>query len=118
MRESLEVRLPVPDILIVEPVDHVLAEDVVGLVGIGLISQEIGRDEVRMMNRGAFVAATDRGEDLVAQPCQVRSQMAENERRGEVPRERLMSMQEVLWALAHDQIDRIEESLKIALLGE
>src|SRR5215470_9867070 len=46
MSQSLKVRLPVPDVLIVDSVNHMLAQDVVRLMGIGLSGQEIGGDEV------------------------------------------------------------------------
>src|SRR5215467_3596904 len=46
MSQSLKVRLPVPDILIVDSVNHMLPQDVVRLMGIGLSGQEIRRDEV------------------------------------------------------------------------
>ena len=46
MSQSLKVRLPVPDVLIVDSVDHMLAQDVVRLISIGLIGQEIRRSEV------------------------------------------------------------------------
>ena len=46
MSQTMEVRLPVPNVLIIDSVDHMLAHDVVRLMGIGLMGQEIRRDEV------------------------------------------------------------------------
>src|SRR5262245_44425828 len=46
MSQSVKVRLPVADILIVDSVNHMLAQDVVRLVCIGLSGQEIRGNEV------------------------------------------------------------------------
>src|SRR5215471_14200873 len=78
MSQALKVRLPVPDVLIVDSVDHMLAKDVIRLISIGLIGQEIGRDEVCFVNRGALVTTANGGKHLVAQPCQVGFEMAED----------------------------------------
>src|SRR5215471_12987773 len=96
MSQALKVRLPVTHILIVDSVDDVLTQDEVRLVGIGLGGQEIRRDEVRFVNGGTLIATANSREHLVSQPCQILFQMAENQRRGEVSRERLMPVQQVL----------------------
>ena len=49
-------------------------------MGITLMGQEIRRDEICFMNSGPLVTATDSHEHLVLQPCQIRFQMAENQR--------------------------------------
>src|SRR5215467_3579536 len=59
MSQTLKVRLPVPDILIVDSIDHMLAQDVVRLMGVRLTGQEIWRDEICVMNGGAFVTAAN-----------------------------------------------------------
>src|SRR5690242_7001344 len=87
MSEPLKVRLPIADVLIVDSVDHVLAQDVVRLVSIGLRGQEIRRDEVCLMNRGPVVTTTNGREHLVLQPGQISFQVAENQSGAEVPRE-------------------------------
>src|SRR4030095_12186947 len=46
MSQTLEIRLPVPNVLIIDSVDYMLAQDVIGLMGIGLIGEEIRRNEV------------------------------------------------------------------------
>jgi hypothetical protein len=80
MSQPLKVRLPVPDVLMVESVDHVLTHDVIRLIDIGLIGQHVRRYQVPLVNRCPLVTATNGGEDLVTQPCQIRLQVAENER--------------------------------------
>src|SRR5262249_37923616 len=80
MSQSLKVRLPVPDVLIVESVDHMFAQEVVREMGIGLIDQQIRRDEVYVVNSGTLVTTTNSREHLVSQPCQICFQVAENER--------------------------------------
>src|SRR6266496_2253635 len=118
MRQPLKVGLPVPNVLIVDSIDHMLAHDVVGLIGIGLVSQEIRGNKIHFMNRRAFVTSTDGGEHLVPQPCQVSLQVGKNQWRREVPCERLVSMKEVLRVAASDKIKRIEQPGKIALFVE
>src|SRR5215831_3253713 len=78
MSQTLKVRLPVSDVLIVDSVDHMLAKDVIRLISIGLIGQEIRGDKVCFVDRGALVTTSDGGKNLVAQPCQVGFEVAEN----------------------------------------
>src|SRR5262249_2859208 len=78
MSQTLKVRLPVPDVLIVDSVDHMLAKDVIRLINIGLIGQEIRRDEICLVNRSALVTTANSVEYLVAQPYQIGFQVAEN----------------------------------------
>src|SRR5215831_13076205 len=59
MSQPLKVRLPVPDILIVDSVDHMLAQDVVWLMHIRLMGQEVRRDEICLMNGGALVTTAN-----------------------------------------------------------
>src|SRR5215467_7177131 len=65
------------------------------------------------MNRGTFVTTTNSRKHLISQPCQIRFQVAENEWRSEVPRERLVPVQQVLRVPTHYDINRLEESPEI-----
>src|SRR5215831_10760729 len=68
------------------------------------------------MNGGPFVATTNCSKDLVSQPYQIGFQVAENQGRGKVSRERLMTVQQMLGVLAHYHINRIEQSLQVTVL--
>ena len=71
MVEALQVRLPIADVLVVKPVNDVFAQDQVWLIHVRLPAEQARRNQVRLVNRGAFIAAADRGQDLLAQPHQV-----------------------------------------------
>ena len=90
MSQTLKVRLPIADMLIVDSIDHMLAQDVVRLIDIGLIGKQIRRDEICFVNRGTLVTAADSRDHLVSQPRQIRFQMAENLWCGEDARKRLV----------------------------
>src|SRR5215467_731457 len=68
------------------------------------------------MNGGPLVTTADSREHLVSQPCQIRFQVTENHGRGEVSRERLVPVQEVLRIPAYHHINRMEQSLQITVL--
>src|SRR5215467_1961691 len=116
MSQTPKVRLPIPDVLIVNSVDHMLAQDVVRLMGIRLMGQEIRRDKICFVNGGPFVSATDSREHLVSQPSQIRFQVTENHGRSEVSRERFVPMQEMFWIPAYRHINRIKQSLQVTVL--
>src|SRR5262245_54605507 len=80
MSQTLKVRLPVADVLIVDSVDHMLAKNVIRLISIGLIGKKVRGDEVCFVNRSALITTANRGKHLVAQPCQVGLEVAENQR--------------------------------------
>src|ERR1700730_5912940 len=70
------------------------------------------------MDRATLIAAARRGQDLLAQPCQIYFELRQHGGRGEISRERLMAMEQVPRILLYHDIDRIQQPLKIALLDE
>jgi hypothetical protein len=50
MIETFEVRLPISDILVIKPVDHVFAQDQVRQERVGASGEEAGRNEIRPMD--------------------------------------------------------------------
>ena len=68
------------------------------------------------MNRGTFIAAADRSQYLLAQPHQVCFELRQHGGGGEITRERLVAVQQVLGMLFNNNVNRIEQSLKIAFL--
>src|SRR6266498_1694348 len=59
MSQPIQIRLPVTGVLIVESVYHMLAQEIISLIGIRLIGQKIRRNEVCFVNRSALVAAAN-----------------------------------------------------------
>jgi hypothetical protein len=93
MVQTLKVRLPIAHILVIQPVDHVLAQDQVRQMRSGLRREQLGRNQVLSMNIGALVPATDRRQHLFAQPGEVLLERAEERRRRKVPCERFVPVQ-------------------------
>src|SRR5260370_27641428 len=67
------------------------------------------------MDRSARVTTVDCGQDLVAQPAEVCLQLGKQVGRGEVPCQRFMSMQHVARIFLYQDVDRVEQALKVAL---
>src|ERR1700737_4330660 len=51
MVKAFEVGLPISNILVIEPVDHVLAQDQVRQQRVGTAAKEAGRNEICLMDR-------------------------------------------------------------------
>src|SRR5262249_36278759 len=71
MVEALQVCFPVAHVLVIDPVDDMLAHNQIGLIGVVLVGKEVRRDQVRLMYRGAFIAAADSGQHLLSQPYEI-----------------------------------------------
>jgi len=64
----------------------------------------------------ALIAPARRTQDLLAQPHQVCFELPHHRRRGEIPREWLVAVQQVLGMRFNKDVNGIEQSLEIALL--
>src|SRR5882724_848958 len=118
MFEALQVRLPIADVLIIKAVNDVFAQDKVWLIHIGLVVEQARGNQVCLMYRATLIAAARCGQDPLAQPYQIYSELRQHRGRGEIPRERLMAMEQVPRILLYHDIDRIQKPLKVALLDE
>src|SRR5260370_38566987 len=118
MFEALQVRLPIADVLIIKTVDDVFAEDQVWLIHLGLVGEQARGNQVCLMYRATLIAAARCGQDLLAQPYQIYFELCKHRSRGEIPRERLVAMEQVPRILLYHDIDRIQQPLKVALLDE
>src|SRR4029077_17041082 len=118
MIESLKVCLPIADVLIVKPVDDMFAQDQIGQVDIGPAVEQARRSQVGLVYRSALIAAADGYQDLLAQPFQVGFELRQQCSRGEIPREGLVAMEQILRILLNDDINRVQQPLQIAFLNE
>src|SRR5260370_972642 len=118
MVEALQVRLPIADVLIIKTVDHVFAQDKVWLMHIGLVVEQARGNQVCLMYHATLIAAARCGQDLLAQPYQIYFELRQHRGRGEIPRERLVAMEQISRILLYHDIDRIQQPLKVALLDE
>ncbi len=75
-----------------------------------------GGIKICLVNRGTFIAAADRSQDLLAQPHQVGFELRQHGGGGEIPSERLVAVQQILGMLLNNNVDCIQQSLEIALL--
>src|SRR5262249_26229910 len=96
MVETLEVCLPVTHVLIVDSVDDMLAQNQKGLEGVGLPGKQVRRNQVGLMYRGALIATTDGGQNLLAKPREICFQVRKQGWRRENPRERFVTVQQML----------------------
>src|SRR5258708_12684524 len=80
--------------------------------------EEAGRNEIRLVDRSACVTAADCGKDLVAQPTEVCLQLGQHVGRGEVPRQRLMTVQHVARIFLDHYVNRIEQTLQVSFYNE
>src|SRR3984957_2134787 len=115
MVKTFEVGLPIADILVIEPVNHVFSEDQVRQEHVRSAGEKSGRNQICTMDLRARVATTDCGQHLIAQPHEVYFQLGQHVGGSEVPRERLMTVQHVSWILLHYNIDRVEQALEVTL---
>src|SRR5712692_212424 len=118
MFEPLQVRLPIADVLIIKTVDDVFAQDKVWLIHIGLVVEQAGGNQVCLMYRATLIASARCGQDLFAQPGQIYFELRQQRGRGEIPRERVVAMEQMPRILLYHDIDRIHQPLKVALLDE
>src|ERR1700730_141497 len=115
MVKAFEVGLPVTDILVIEPVNHMFAEDQVGQERVGTAVEEAGGNQVCPMDSSDRVSTADCGEHLIAQPAEVCLELSQHVGRGEVPRQRLVTVQHVAWIFLDDKVDRVEQALQVTL---
>src|SRR5215469_2789625 len=118
MVETLEVCLPVTHVLVVDSVDNMLAQNQKGLVGVGLPSKQVGRNQVGLMYRGALIATTDGGQYLLAKPGEICFEVHKQGWRRENPRERFVTVQQVLRISLDHDVHSVEQSLQIPLLDK
>src|SRR5713101_1061471 len=118
MVETLEVRLPIADVLVVQPVDHMFSQQEVRQERVGTAVEEAGRDQISLMDCCASVTTADCGQDLIAQPTKVRLQLRQHVCRGEVSRQRLMGVKQIARIFLHDDVDRVEQTLNVPLHDE
>src|SRR6266487_291582 len=118
MFQALQVRLPIADVLIIKTVDDVFTQDKVWLNHIGLVVDQARGNQVCPMYRATLIAAACCGQDLLAQPYQIYFELCQHRSRGEIPRERLVAMEQIPRILLYHDIDRIQQPLKVALLDE
>src|SRR5712691_465796 len=90
--DSLEVRLPIADVLVVKTVNNVFAHDQIWDLRVAMTGQQIRRNQIRLLNLGIFIAAANRAQYLFTQPAQVRLELCQHSRGCEIPGERLMTM--------------------------
>src|SRR6266704_1693344 len=118
MFEALQVRLPIADVLIIKTVDDVFAQDKVWLIHIGLAVEQAWGNQVCLMYRATLIASARCGQDLFAQPGQIYFELRQQRGRGEIPRERLVAMEQMPRILLYHDIDRIHQPLNVALLDD
>jgi hypothetical protein len=58
--EALQVWLPIPDVLVVKPVNDVFAQNQVWLIHVGLVSEQARGNQVRLVNRGTLITPARR----------------------------------------------------------
>src|SRR5207237_10254185 len=75
-------------------------------------------NEICLLNHCVFVAAADRGKDLLAQPGQIDLELRQHRNRPEIPSERLVAVQQDSRVLLNQNINGVQEALQIALLAE
>src|SRR6266567_7335310 len=118
MFQALQVRLPIADVLIIKTVDDVFTQDKVWLIHIGLVVEQARGNQVCPMYRATLIAAACCGQDALAQPYEIYFELRQHGGRGEIPRERLVAMEQIPRILLYHDIDRIQQPLKVALLDE
>src|SRR5262245_54051649 len=118
VRDSLKVRLPIADVLVIQAVNDMLAQEEVWELRCGMVREQVRRDEIGLLDRGIVVAAPDRVQYLFAQPNQVRLQLRQHGWRLKVLSKGLVTMQQIFRVLLNDDIDRLEQPLEVAFLDE
>ena len=93
MIESLQVRLPIADVLVVNPVNDVLAQDKLWLIHLRRAAEQARGNQVCLVDHSALIAPARRTHDLLAQPQQVYFELRQHGGRGEIPGERLVTVQ-------------------------
>src|SRR5258706_16464543 len=95
MVKAFEVGLPITDVLVIKPVNHMFSEDHVRQEHVGSASEESGRNQICTMDSRARVATANCGQHLIAQPAEGYLQLGQHGGRREVPREGLMTVEHV-----------------------
>src|SRR5262245_44096216 len=116
--DSLEVRLPIANVLVIKAVNDVFAQEQVWELRAGLVREQVRWDQICLLNRGIVVAAPNCAQYLFAQPGQIFLEFRQHGWRLEILGKRLVAMQQILRALLDDDIDRVEQPLEIAFLEE
>ena len=118
MVETREIRLPITDVLVIETINHVFAQDEVRPLHIRLAVEQTRGDQVCLVDRATLVTPARRGQHLVAQPPQVGLELCQHFGGGEIPRERLVAMKQKPGILLHHDVNGIQQALQVALLDE
>ncbi len=116
--EALQVRLPIADGLIIKTVDDVFAQNKIWQIHVGLVAEQSWGNQVCLMYRATLIALAYCGQDLLAQPNQISLELRQHSGRGEIPRKRLVAMEQIPRILLYHDVDRIHQPLKVALLDE
>src|SRR5437660_11153801 len=70
------------------------------------------------MYRATLIASARCGQDLLAQPYQIYFELRQHRGRGEIPRERLVAMEQMPRILLYHYINCVHQPLKVTLLDE
>ena len=62
MVKAFEVGLPITDILVLEPVNHMFSQDQVRQERLGTSGEKAGRNQIRLVDRSACVTTADCGQ--------------------------------------------------------
>ena len=117
MVKAFEVGLPIADVLVIQPVNHVLSQDQVRQERVGAAVEEVGWNQICLMYRSPRVTLAWRSVPGHA-ASEVRLQLGEHVGRGEVPRQRFMTVQHVTRMFLYHDVDRIEQAIKVTLHDE
>src|SRR5260370_34705580 len=82
---SYKASLPITDILVIETVNNVFAHDQIWQVSVRGTAEQIGWNQVGLLNHSSLIAATDRAQHLLAQPAKVRLELRQHGRRCKIP---------------------------------
>src|SRR5207249_2614888 len=74
---ALQVWLPIADVLIIEPIDHVLAQDQVWQLDTRAAPDQSGWNQVRLLDGGSIFAPPDGRHDLLSKPREMGPQADE-----------------------------------------
>src|SRR6516164_141977 len=80
MVEAGEVRLPIPDVLVVKAIDHVLAHNKIGQVHVRIAMEEIWRNQICLLNRRTCVSVANHRQNLATQPAKVLLELCQDGR--------------------------------------
>src|SRR6266404_4878356 len=118
MTDSLQVGLPIADVLVVKAVNNVFAHEQIGQNRTGMAGEQIRGNQIGLLNHRVFIATADCAQHLLAQPGQVSLELRQHWGGPEIPSERLVAVQQVSRVFLDHDINRVEQALQIALLDE